>query len=268
MNDFSSVQGKVAVVTGATSGIGRAIAEMYAANGMKVVLSARRKELGEEIAQGIRDSGGEAVFCQADVSREEDIRRVMQTAVAAYGQLNVVVNNAGAGSLMHPVHEFSVEDFRRVCDIDYVGVFLGMKYGVQAMLDTRSTSCAIINISSANGLVTCANYAPYDSAKRAVLSLTQTAGLDYAKHDITVNAICPGVIDTAIYATISPEQRDYSESMIPSGRFGKSEEIAYMALFLASDMARYITGAIIPVDAGLSAGNYNEMEWENPDSRA
>lgn len=267
MNDFSSVAGKVAVVTGATSGIGRAIAEMYANNGMKVVLAGRRQERGDEIVNAILEKGGEAIFCRTDVSVEEDVKRLIQTAADTYGQLNVVVNNAGAGSLMHPIHEFSVEDFRHVCDIDYLGVFMGMKYGVQTMLDTKSTNCAVINISSANGMVTCANYALYDAAKRAVLSLTQTAGLDYAKHDITVNAICPGVIDTEIYSHLSPEQRDYSVSIVPNNSFGKPEDIAYMALFLASDMARYITSAIIPVDAGLTGGRYADGVWQTPDPR-
>lgn len=268
MQDFSSVAGKVAVVTGATSGIGRAIAEMYAANGMKVVLAGRRQERGEEVVEAIRAAGGDATFCRTDVSVEEDVKNLMQTAVDTYGALNVVVNNAGAGSLMHPIHEFSVEDFRHVCDIDYLGVFMGMKYGVQAMLDSGSRGCAIINVSSANGMVTCANYALYDAAKRAVLSLTQTAGLDYAKHDITVNAICPGVIDTEIYSHLSPEQRDYSVAMVPSQTFGQPDDIAYMALFLASDMARYVTSAVIPVDAGLTGGRYNETAWQTPDPRA
>lgn len=267
MNDFTSVKGKVAVVTGSTSGIGEAIARMYAANGMNVVLAARRAERGEKIAEEIRQAGGDAVFCRADVSLEEDIKKVIQTAVDTYGKLNVLVNNAGTSSLLHPIHEYEIDEFRRICDVNYIGVFLGMKYGIQAMLDTKSTDCAIINVSSANGMVTSANFAAYDSSKRAVNSISQTAGMDYAKHDITVNAICPGVIDTEIYSKISAEQRDLSIAMVPNGRFGHPDEIAYMALFLASDMARYITGSIIPVDAGLSSGNYNEIPWNTPDTR-
>ena len=267
MNDFTSVKGKVAVVTGATSGIGEAIAKMYAANGMKVVIAARRVERGEKIVSEIREHGGEAIYCQADVSLEDDIKRVMQTAVDTYGQLNVLVNNAGTSSLLHPIHEYTTEEFRRICDVNYIGAFLGMKYGVQAMLDTKSTDCTIINVSSANGMVTSANFACYDSTKRAINSMSQTAGLDYAKHDITVNSICPGVIDTEIYSKISPEQREQSIAMVPNGKFGQPDDIAYMALFLASDMARYITGAIIPVDAGLSSGNYNEISWNTPDTR-
>ncbi len=261
MNDFSSVKGKVAVVTGATSGIGEAIAKMYADNGMKVVVVGRRTEKGEKIVNEIRAAGGEAVFCRADVSVEEDVKAVMDCAVKTYGQLNVVVNNAGAGCLLHPIHEYDMNEFKRITDIDYTGVFLGMKYGVKAMLATKSEQCTVINISSAEGILPTANFAPYSAAKRAVISLTQTAGMDYARHDITVNVICPGAIDTEIYSTISDEQREMTQSMIPSGRFGRPEEIAYTALFLASDMARYITSACIPVDAAMSAGTYNELAW-------
>lgn len=267
MNNFESVKGKVAVVTGATAGIGKAIAEVFAENGMKVVLSARRQELGEQIAADIRAKGGEAVFCQADVSKEEEVKKVMKCALDTYGQLNVVINNAGASCLMHPIHEYETEEFCRITNIDYVGVFIGMKYAVKAMLESKSKDCSIINISSAEGMYPTGCFAPYSGAKRAVLSLTQTAALDYAKHDITVNCICPGATDTDIYSTISPEQRELTQSMIPNGRFARPEEMAYTALFLASDMARYITGAIIPVAGGMAAGNFNEVPWIEKDPR-
>ena len=265
MNDFRSVAGKVAVVTGATSGIGEAIARMYAANGMKVVLAARRLEKGEQIVKEIREAGGEAVFCQADVTSEEEIKKVMKTAVDTYGQLNVVVNNAGVGTALHPIHEYETDEFRRICNINYMGVFLGMKYGVQAMLDTKSMDCAVINISSANGLVGTANFSAYDASKRAVNAMSQTAALDYAKHDITVNVICPGVIDTEIYAHMDPKQKELSAAGVPMGRFGRPEEIAYMALFLASGMARYVTGSVIAVDAGMTSGTFMEIPWNTPD---
>lgn len=267
MNNFESVKGKVAVVTGATAGIGKAIANVFAQNGMKVVLAGRREALGEQIAADIRAAGGEAVFCKADVSVEEDVSRLMQTALDTYGALNVVVNNAGAGTLMHPVHEYETDEFCRVTTIDYIGVFLGIKYGVKAMLDSGSVSCSIINISSAEGLVPTGCFAPYSGAKRGVNSLTQTAGMDYAKHDITVNTIAPGATDTDIYATLDEKQRELTQSLIPAGRFADPREIAYTALFLASDMARYITGAVIPVDGGMSSGTFNEVPWIKPDSR-
>lgn len=267
MNSFESVKGLVAVVTGATAGIGKAIAEVFADNGMKVILTARRAELGEKIAAEIRAKGGEALFCQADVSKEEDVKKVMDFAVEKYGQLNVLINNAGAGTLLHPIHEYETAEFKRVTDIDYIGVFMGIKYAVKAMLKSNSHNCTIINISSAEGIYPTANYSVYSGAKRAVISLTQSAALDYAKHDITVNCICPGATDTDIYSTISPEQRELPQSMIPNGRFAKPEEMAYTALFLVTDMARYITGAIIPVAGGMGVGNYTEVPWQEADPR-
>ena len=240
MINFESVKGKVAVVTGATAGIGEAIARVFADNGMKVVLAARREEKGKAIAEDICKAGGQAVFCKADVSKEEDVKKVMQCALDTYGKLNVLVNNAGASS-----------------------VFMGIKYGVKAMLSSGSKDCAIINISSAEGIKPTANFSPYSGAKRAVISLTQTASMDYARHDITVNCICPGATDTEIYSTISPEQRELTQSMIPNGRFARPEEMAYPALFLASDLARYITGAVLPVDGAMSAGNYTEVPWND-----
>ena len=268
MINFGSVKGKVAVVTGATAGIGKAIAQVFAQSGMKVVLAARRKELGEKIAEDIRKVGGEAIFCQADVAKEEDVSKVMQTAVDTYGALHVVVNNAGASTLMHPIHEYDTDEFCRITNIDYIGVFLGMKYGVKAMLESGSKGCSIINISSAEGLVPTGCFSPYSGAKRAVNSISQTASLDYATHDITVNVIAPGATDTDIYSTIDEKQRELTQSMIPVGRFAAPEEIAYTALFLASDLARYITGAVIPVDGGMSAGNFNAVPWNTPDPRS
>ena len=169
---------------------------------------------------------------------------------------------------MRPIHEYDADDFRRVTNIDYVGVFLCMKHAVSAMLASKSTNCSIINVSSAEGIKATANFAPYSAAKRAVTSLTQTAGMDYARHGIRVNCICPGAIDTEIYATISPEQRELTQSMSPNGRFGRPEEIANVALFLASDLASYVTGAVIPVDAAMSSGNFLEVPWKEPDPRS
>lgn len=267
VNDFSSVKGKVAVVTGAASGIGRAIAQTFAANGMKVVIADIQDELGKKMAEEICANGGDAIYCHTDVLKEEEMIKTIETTKKTYGKLHVMVNNAGIGCEMHPVHEYDLDVFKRVNDINYIGTFIGMKYAVKAMLATDSHQCAIINIASASGLSSSGNYSLYDASKSAVIRLTNTAGLDYAKHDITVNVICPGVIMTEIYAKLSPKQLELSAGMIPMGRFGKPEEIAYMALFLASDMARFITGAVFSVDAGMTAGEYTTVDWIEPDPR-
>ena len=265
--DFKSVEGKVAIVTGAASGIGRAIAKLYAENGMKVIVADIQDELGEKVVADIKNAGGEAIFCHTNVMSEEDIIKTVETAKEKYGKLHVMVNNAGVGTLMHPIHEYEASDFKRVTDINYIGTFLGMKYAAKAMVETDSHECSIINISSAEGIHSSGNFSAYSGSKAAVNQITHAAGLDYAKHDITVNAICPGVIFTEIYSTLAPEQLEMSKKQIPIGRFGKPEEIGYMALFLASDMARFITGSVFAVDAGLTAGVATEIPWANPDTR-
>ena len=265
--DFSSVQGKTAIITGAASGMGRAMARLFAANGMKIVIADIQDELGEKVAEEIRQAGGEALYCHTNVMKEEDMIRCTRLAVDTYGKLNVMVNNAGVGCAMHPVHEYDLATFQRVNEINYTGVFLGMKYGVKAMLDSHAEGCTVINIASTSGLVASGNYSLYDASKSAVIHLSKTAGLDYARHDITVNVICPGVIDTEIYNTISQRQRELSIAMVPMARFGRPEEISYMALFLASDMARFISGSVITIDGSQTAGTYTDLEWDKPDPR-
>lgn len=267
MNSFESVNGKVAVVTGGTSGIGREITKTFAANGMHVIFSGRNEERGAAVAADIQKAGGDAMFVKADVRSEEDIRRLVQTAVDKYGKLHVMVNNAGVTPPLLPLHEYDLAEFNRVTESNYTGTFLGIKYAVQAMLDTNSRECAIINIASASGLKATECFSPYDGSKHAVVGLTKTCGLDYAKHDITVNAICPGVIDTEIFANAPQEVREINMKAVPVGRFGRPEEISYMALFLASSMARFITGAALPVDGGYTGGDQNNMPWTAPDPR-
>lgn len=267
ITDFSKSTGRVAVVTGAASGIGKAIAELFSANGMKVVVTDLQDKAGQAVVDGIRAAGGDACYCHVNVQQEVEVQAAMRTAVDTYGKLHVVVNNAGIGTALHPVHEFDSEQFKRVTEINYLGTFYGMKHGVQAMLDSKAEGCAIINIASAAALIQSGNYTCYNASKAAVIALSKEAGLDYAKHDITVNTICPGVIDTPIYSKLAPEQLKRSLAKCPMGRFGQPEEIAEMALFLASDMARFITGTVIPVDGGMSVGPYVDFQWETPDPR-
>jgi len=267
MNNFESVKGKVAIVTGGTSGIGREIAKTFAANGMHVVFSGRNEERGNRIVNDIVAGGGDAMFVKADVRSEEDIRNLIEVTVKKYGKLHVMVNNAGVTPPLKPLHEYDLAEFNRVNESNYTATFLGIKYAVQAMLDTDSRECAVINIASASGLKATECFTPYDGSKHAVVGLTKSCALDYAKHDITVNAICPGVIDTEIFANAPQEVREINMKAVPMGRFGRPEEISYMALFLATDMARFITGAALAVDGGYTGGDQNNMPWGTPDPR-
>ncbi len=267
MNTFESVKGKVAIVTGGTSGIGREITKTFALNGMHVVFSGRNEERAAKIIDDIRAAGGDAMFVKADVRSEEDVRNLVDAAVKKYGRLNVMVNNAGVTPPLKPIHEYDAAEFNRVTESNYTSLFFGTKYAVQAMLDTNSRECAVINIASASGLKATECFSPYDGSKHAAVGLTKTCALDYAKHDITVNAICPGVIDTEIFANAPEEVREINKKAVPIGRFGRPEEMSYLALFLATDMARFITGSIITADGGYTAGDQNNMPWTTPDPR-
>ena len=267
MTDFRSVEGKIAVITGATSGIGREIAKTFAANGMKVVIGGRNAERGAKIVADIVNKGGEATFVQGDVRNEEDVKKLVSVAVEKYGKLHVMVNNAGVTPALKPLHEYDLDEFNRITESNYTAVFTGTKYAVEAMLKTGSRECSIINIASASGLKATECFCLYDGSKHAVVVLTKSCALDYAKHDITVNAICPGVIDTEIFANAPKEVREINMKAVPIGRFGRPEEISYMALFLASDMARFMTGSIVTVDGGYTGGDQNNMPWQNPDPR-
>ena len=267
MNTFESFKGKEAVVTGATSGIGREIAKTFAANGMKVVLAGRNEERGAKIVNDIKANGGEAIFVKAEVRNEEEIKKLIDAAVEKYGKLNVMVNNAGVTPPLKPLHEYDLAEFNRINEINYTATFLGTKYAVEAMLKTDSRECSIINIARASGLKATECFCLYDASKHAVVGLTKSCALNYAKHDITVNAICPGVIDTEIFANAPEEVREINKKSVPMGRFGRPEEISYMALFMATDMARFMTGSIVTVDGGFTGGDHNEMPWGTPDPR-
>ena len=270
-DDYSSVAGKVVVVTGGTSGIGRSMVELFAANGAKVVFGARKEERGIKFAEELTAQGADVIFKRTDTSVEEDVKALINTAVEHYGQLHVLCNNAGVipRDGLKPAHEIEVSELKRLIDINVWGYFYGIKHGVRAMLETKSTGCSIINTASTCGLRATEGFLPYDLTKHAIVGLTKTAALDYAKHDITVNAICPGSVKTGIHDGQSEEQLAIVASNSPVGRMGKPEEIAYMALFLATDHARFITGSQIVIDGGLYAGDRSgdATVWSKPDPR-
>lgn len=261
--NFESVEGRVVIVTGASKGIGEAIARCYAEHGMKVVCANRNVKAGEEVVASIRQNGGDTIFVQADCSNTEEIKQMIDKAVDHYGRLDGIVNNAGIGMGGSPLHDYSVEECEKIMSLNLKGVFAGMKYGAEAILKSHAKNGFIINIASIAGLVPQGGQALYTATKFGVVGMTRTAALDYAAHNITVNAICPGYTETPIFGDAPDAAMAYFRKACPSGRMGRPEECAYLALFLASDMARYISGASIPVDGALSAGGQNVIQWKS-----
>ena len=248
---------KVVIVTGASSGIGRATAIEFGKEGARIALAARRLDECERAAEEVRAAGGEAIAIRTDVTDADSIRTMVAKTVEAYGGLDCAFNNAGiAGEISLPTHEHSKENWDNVISVNLTSVFLSMKYEIPEMLKTGGG--AIVNNSSIYGLVgSTVGHVPYVASKYGVIGLTQTAAYEYAKLGIRVNAVCPGYTRTenmqASYDE-GPERFD-REVMphIPMDRFGEMVEIARLVLWLASDEAGYVTGQAIAADGGWVA---------------
>jgi NAD(P)-dependent dehydrogenase (short-subunit alcohol dehydrogenase family) len=242
------LDGKVAIITGAGSGIGRASAELFAAEGAQVVCADLSGQQ-DEVAAGI---GASAVGVKVDVAETADVRRMVDLAVERFGRLDVLFNNAGIGGgqrqLLADVDE---ETFDRQIGIHLRGVFLGMKHAIPVMLEGGGGS--IINTASAAGLVGWREIAVYSAAKGGVVQLTKSAALDYAEAGIRVNAICPGMTLTGIAGRATGTTPASPPPGTPMNRWGQSDELAAAALFLASDESSFVTGVALPVDGGYVA---------------
>lgn len=250
MSDFN---GKVAIVTGAASGIGRSIAQQYARAGAQVAVSDLAEEDGQETVRLVRDAGGEAVFVKADVSDPAACEALVQKTLDTYGRLDFACNNAGIGGESNPVGDMSVKGWEQVIAINLSAVFYGMKYEIPAML--KSGGGAIVNMGSILSQAGFPSSAGYVAAKHGVVGLTKTAALDYATQGIRVNAVGPGFIHTPLIAAME-EDKQANEMLVskhPIGRLGKPEEVAELALFLSTDRASFMTGAYVPVDGGYLA---------------
>lgn len=245
------LKNKVALVTGGTSGIGKATAIALGVAGAKVMFSGRRDLEGEETAALIRDAGTECLFVRSDVTSEADIQALVGKTIATYGKLDCAFNNAGIESPAKPLHEQSIENFDKLMSINVRGLFLCMKYEIQQMLIQGSG--AIVNNSSMGGLIAFPGGSPYITSKHAVMRLTRSAALDYAKQGIRINAVNPGLIATAMMDRFSSGTADDFASMVPMGRMGQAEEIAQAVVFLCSDAASYITGQPSVIDGGFTA---------------
>lgn len=247
------LQGKVAIVTGAGSGIGRAIARQFAREGASICLVGRRLEPLESLAQEI---GSAAIACRADLSRVEDVAPVVARAVEAFGSLNVLVNNA-ATLIPGAAEDLTVEDWEATYNLNVRAVWLLSREVLPHM--RRAGGGSIINISSVLGLAGARNRAAYASSKGAVTILTKCMAVDHAAEKIRVNCICPGIVETEMVAGFisnAPDPEAARRERIrlhPMGRFGKTEDVAPLAVYLASDESSWMTGAAIPIDGGYSA---------------
>lgn len=243
---------RVAIITGAGCGIGRATALLFTREGAKVVVADCDSEAGKQTVRLIRENKGEASFVKVDVSKASDAERMVRKAIDEYGRLDIVFNNAGIGGPLASIIDYSEADWDRVIAVNLKGVFLSSKYALPAML--KGGKGVIINNASIAGLVGVRHVAGYSASKGGVVQLTKTMALEYASGNIRVNCICPGLINTPILLGLGEEAiRKLSTKGQPLGRLGEPEEIAQAALYLASDESSFITGTILAVDGGWTA---------------
>lgn len=247
------MNGKVAIVTGAASGIGKCVAEFYAREGASVVVSDVNEELGKQAANEIDPKGERAIFVRADVSRPEDCEALVEAAMSKYGRLDYACNNAGIGGDQNPTADYSIEEWQKVIGVNLSGVFYCMKYEIPAMLKNGGGS--IINMASILGQVSFLGAVGYVAAKHGVVGITKNAAVEYAPRGVRVNAVGPGFISTPMIEGLEHNKavNDQLVALHPLGRLGQPVEVAELVIWLSSDKAAFVTGAYYPVDGGYLA---------------
>jgi NAD(P)-dependent dehydrogenase (short-subunit alcohol dehydrogenase family) len=248
MNDMA---GKVALVTGAGSGLGKAIVRKFAARGARVVVAEINAEWGSAVAEDIRGSGGEALFVRTDVAREEDLRAAVDATMTTFGRLDFAVNNAAIEGDVLPLVEQRTDTFQRVIAVDLLGVFFGLKYQIAAMVGQGGG--AIVNVASIAGVRAHPGLAPYVAAKHGVNGLTKTAAIEYGPKGVRVNSVCPGGIKTPQlqrYLDSAPELRAAIIDANPLRRLAEADEIADAVVWLCSPASSYVNGHELVVDGG------------------
>lgn len=261
------LEGKVAIITGASSGFGRDIARTFAREGAKVICSDIKQDgveidgLADPTDKVIRDAGGEAIFVKCDVSKEDEVKALVAAAVKQFGRLDIMVNNAGimrAGRLMH---DFDECDLDAVYNVNIKGAWNGCKHAILQFL-SQGDGGKIVNLSSSIVIAPAPGQMPYNISKAAVANMTKSIAVEYGRNKINANAICPTICITPMAAPLYAIEkiRKDTEDKIPLGRWGKTKDVADVALFLASDEADFLTGVLVPVDGGETVSSHYPRE--------
>jgi len=250
VNNNNTFAGKVALVTGATSGIGKATAIAFARAGAKVVVSGRREKEGTEVVRQIEKLGGDAAFVRAEIAKDADVKAMVDFTLEKFGRLDIAFNNAGV-EWKGPLEQATEDEYRRVFDTNVWGVLNSMRHEIPVML--KNGGGAIVNNSSVGGHVGFAEVSIYIASKHAVEGLTKSLALEFAKQNVRINAVAPGPIATDMWDRFAGEAAEQITGGIPVGRVGTAEQIAAAVLYLASDAAKFTTGTSLVVDGGFIA---------------
>jgi len=248
---MENLKDKVAFVTGAGSGIGKSIALSYAKEGAKVVVSDINDAHGKSVVDEIIAGGGDAIYVKANTAVAQEVEALVAKTVEHYGRLDIACNNAGIGGALKPAAEQTIEDWKTIIDINLNGVFYGCKYATTQML--KNGGGAIVNVGSIHSITGVPGSVGYAAAKHGVLGLTRNFGVEYAAHNIRVNAVGPGYIDTPLLSSLDAETHKILVTKHPIGRLGTAEEVANLVLFLSLDSSTFINGGYYTIDGGYTA---------------